>query len=90
MRRVTRNATVRLDRRMLVNKRSLLVRVTLDARGVGAGRESGLLELKTAVRVVAVAALHRAFQNFVVERQVELVLCLTVTAEAKLRLAVLE
>ena len=90
MRRVTRDAAIGLDRRMLVNKWSLLVCVTLDAGCIGAGRESRLLEFKTAVRIVAIAALHRAFQHFVMERQIELVLRLAVTTQAKLRLAVPE
>ena len=88
VRRMARDATVRLDRRVLVNKRSLLVCVTLDASCVGAGRESRLLELKTTVRIMAITALHRAFQHFVVERQLELVLRLAVATHTKLRLAV--
>src|SRR5690349_12867520 len=90
VRRVTRDAAVGLHRRMLVNKRSLLVCVTLDASGVGAGRKPRLFELETAVRVMAITALHRAFEHFMMERQIELVLCLAVTTETKLRLAVLE
>lgn len=88
VRRMTRDATVRLDRRVLVNKRSLLVCVTLDARCVGAGRESRLLELKTAVRIVAITALHRAFQHFVMERQLELMLRFAVATHTELWLAV--
>lgn len=42
VRRVTRDAPVRLHRSMLENKRSLLVCVTLDASGVGACRQSRL------------------------------------------------
>ena len=84
---VTGNAAVGFHRRVFVNKRSLFVGVTLDARRVSAGRESGLFELETAVRIVAIAALHRSFQHFVMERQVELVLGLGVTAQAKLRFA---
>ena len=87
---MTRDAAIRLHRRMLVNKRSLLVYVTLDTSRVRARRESGLLEFETAVRIVAVAALHRAFQNLVMERQVELMFGFAMTTDAKLRLAVLE
>jgi hypothetical protein len=75
---------------MLVNEWSLLVGVTLDASGIDAGRESCLLEFEPAVRIVAITALHRAFQHLVMERQVELVLRLTMTTETKLRLARLE
>jgi hypothetical protein len=81
------DATVSLDGSVFVNKRSLLVRMTLDAGGVRAGRESRLLELETAVRIVAVAAPHCPFQHFVMKRQIELVLCLAMTTETKLRFA---
>src|ERR1044072_1359135 len=90
MRRVTCEAAVGLHRRMLVNKRTLLVCVTFDASGVGAGRQSCLFELETAVRIMAIAALHRAFQHLVMERQVELVLRLAMATETKLRLTVFE
>ena len=53
---------------MFESEWTLLVRVTLYARRIGAGSQSGLLEFKTAMRIVTVAALHRAFENFVVER----------------------
>ena len=85
---MTRDATIRLNRGMLVNKRSLLICMTLDASCIGARRESRLLEFETAVRIVAVATLHRAFEHFVMEWQIELVLRLAVTTEAKLRFAV--
>jgi hypothetical protein len=42
MRRVTRDTSVSLHRRMLVNKRPLLVCVTLDASGIRASRQSCL------------------------------------------------
>ena len=82
--RVTRNASVSLNWSMLVNKRTLFVCVTLDASRIGAGRQSRLLEFKPAMWIVAIAALHRAFQHLVMKRQIELVLDLTVTTEAKL------
>jgi hypothetical protein len=90
VRGMTRNAPISLDRGMLVNKRSLLVCVTLDAGSVGAGRESRLFKLETAVRIVAIAALHRPFEHLVMERQVELVLRLAMTTETKLGLAISE
>ena len=90
MRRVTGNAAIGFDRSMLVYEWSLLVCVTLDARGVRAGRQPRLFQLEPAVRVVAIAALHRAFEHFVMERQVKLVLRLTMTTETKLRLAFLQ
>ena len=90
MRRMTSDAPIGLHWSMLVNKRALLVRVTLDAGGVSAGGEACLFEFKTAVRIVAVAALHRAFQHLVMERQVELVLGFAMATEAKLWLAFAE
>src|SRR5687768_8302801 len=81
------DAAIGLYWSMLVNKRSLLVCVTLDTSCVRAGRESRLLELKTAVRIVAIAAFHRPFQHFVMERQIKLVLRFAVTTHAKLRFA---
>ena len=42
------------------------------------------------MRIVAIAALHCPFQNLVMERQVELVLCLAMTTETELWLAVSE
>ena len=87
MRRVTRDAAVGLDGRVLVNKRTLLVSMALDAGSIGAGRQTRLFQLESAVWVVAIAALHRAFQHFVMERQIELVLCFAMTTQAKLWLA---
>jgi hypothetical protein len=75
---------------MFVNKRTLLVSVTLDASGVGPDSESRLLEFKTAMWIVAIAALHCAFQHLVMERQLKLVLRLAVTTEAQLRFAGLQ
>ena len=75
--RVARNAPFRLYWSMFVNKWSLLVDVTLDAGCVDAGGESGLFQFETAMRIVAVAALHRSFQHLMMERQIELVLGLT-------------
>ena len=42
------------------------------------------------MRIVAIATLHGTFQHFVMERQIKLVLRLTVTAQTELRLAVPE
>lgn len=87
MRRVTRDATIGLHRGMFVNKRTLFVGVTLDAGRIGACREARLLEFKSAMWIVAVTAFHRAFEHFVMEGQIELVLGFAVTAQAKLWLA---
>jgi len=64
---MTGRAPVGLDRSMLINKRALLVRVTLNASGICTGRQSGLFQFKTAMRVVAIPAAHRPFKNLVVK-----------------------
>ena len=84
MRRVTRDASFRFQRRVFINERTLFVGVTLNAGGVGANSETRLLQFKTSVRIVTVAALHRTFENFVVERHVERGLYLTVTTGTEL------
>ena len=71
VRRVTRDASFGLHRRMFISEWTLLVRVTLNASRIGAGRQSRLLEFKTAMRIVAITALHRSFENLVMERQIE-------------------
>ena len=84
VRRMTGYAPFGLNRGMFVNKWTLLVCVTLNASRIGAGRESGLFEFKTAMRVMAITALHRSFEHLVMERQIELVLRFGVTAHTKL------
>jgi hypothetical protein len=84
VRSVARDAPLSFNRSMFVNKRALLVRVTLDASRIGARRQSRLFEFKPAVWIVAVTAFHRAFEYFVMEGQIELVLGFVVTTEAKL------
>ena len=83
-------ASFGLQRRVLVSEWTLLVRMTLYAGRIGAGCQPGLLEFETTVRIMTVAALHCAFQHFVVERQIELMLGLAMTTETKLRLATSE
>ena len=84
MRRVTGRAAFSLQRRVFEREGTLLVRVTLDASGIGTGREPGLLQFKAAVRIVAVAALHHSFENFMVERLVEISFRFSVTTDAEL------
>ena len=86
MRRMTCHAAFVLHRRMLVDEWTLFVGVTLNARGVSACCQSCLLEFKTAVWIVAVRTLHRAFEHLVVEGHIELVFDFRVTTQAKLRL----
>ena len=87
---MTRNAAVGLYRSVLINKRTLFVCVTLDAGRVRARRQSCLFEFKTAVRIVAVTTFHRAFEHFVMEGQIELVLRFAMTTQTKLWLAFLQ
>src|SRR5437773_2977128 len=86
VRRVASRTPFRLDRRMLVGKRTLFVDVALYARGIGAGRQPGLFQLKTAVRIVAIAATHCAFQNLMMEGRRERRLDLSVATHTKLRI----
>ena len=78
------------QRRVLVDKRPQLVRVALHAGGICSERKACLLQLESSMRIMAVAALHHAFQDFVVKRHVELRLLLRVALETELRLARLE
>ena len=75
---------------MFVSEGTLFVRVTFDASGISAGRQTRLFQFKATVRVVTIAATHRAFQNLVMERHVELRLHFVVAARAELRIIRLE
>jgi hypothetical protein len=72
---------------MFVNKGTLLVSMTFDTSRIHSSCESRLFEFKAPVRIMTITALHGAFENLVMERQVKLVLYFTVSAQAKLRLA---
>ena len=87
MGRVTSSAAFGLHRRVFVRERTLLVGVTLDTCCISARRQPGLFQLKPTMRVVTIAATHRAFENLVMERHIELRLHFAVTAFAKLRVA---
>ena len=90
MRRVTGHAPFGLQRRVLIREGTLFVRVTLNASGVCAGSQPGLLEFKTAVRIVAIAALHRSLEDFVMKRLIEIRLCFSMTTHAELRFGLFE
>ena len=90
MRRMTCRAALSLQRSVFVRERPLLVGVALNAPCVGSSRKSGLLQLKTAVWIVAVTAFDHSFKDFVMERLVEVRFDLVVTAEAELRLTDLQ
>jgi hypothetical protein len=84
---MTRHATFSLHRSVFIGKRPLLIHVTFNARRVSAGGQSRLLKFKTAVRIMAIAALHRPFEDLVMEGLGEIRLSFTMATHAKLRLA---
>ena len=88
--RVTCRASFGLQRRVFVNERALLVGMALYTRSICAGGQSCLLEFETAVGIVTIAALHHAFENFVMKWLVEIGLNFVMTTCAELRLASLE
>ena len=88
--RVTRRTTFDLQWRVLEDKRPLLIRVTLQTTGVGTRRQTSLLQLEAAVRIVTVATFDETFEDLVMERTAELRFRLAVTTDAELRLASFE
>src|SRR5713226_6067605 len=87
MRVMTNLATLDLQWRMLEDEWTLFVRMTLQAGHIRTHRQSRLLELESAVRVVTVAALDLPFEHFVVKGHIELRFHLGVAAQTQLRLA---
>jgi hypothetical protein len=75
-----------LDRGVLEDEWTLFVRVALDAYRVRARGKTSLLQLKSAMRVMTIAAFHSAFRNSVMERKWKLLFHLAVTLEAELGL----
>ena len=90
MRGMTSDAPVSLERSVLVCKRTLLICVALDAPGIGPSRQFRLLQLKSTVGIVAIAALHHSFEDFVMKRLVEIGFDFTMAADTKLRLPKLQ
>ena len=83
--RMTGYATFSLHRGVFICKRTLLIRVTSNASGISAGGQSRLFEFKTAMRVMTVAATHRAFEYFVMEGRGERGFDLAMATQTKLR-----
>src|ERR1041384_6650036 len=83
---MTSGTSFSLHGRVFINKRSLLVSVAFDATGICASRQPRLFELKAAMWVMTIAATHRAFKDFVMERHVELRLHFVVAACAEFRI----
>ena len=71
---------------MFENERAGLIAVALDTRRVGSDCELCLFLLEASVRIMTVAAVHRSFENLVMERLAELSLGFGVARHAKLRL----
>ena len=65
-------ATLRLDRLVLEDERSLFIRVTRVANRIPRRRRAQLPANKSSVGIVAVRALNQSFFHAVVERHVEL------------------
>ena len=79
-------AALKLERAVFEYERSLLVGVALDTSRISANCQLGLFLFEPAVRIVAIAALHRAFENFMVKGLAELSFRFVVAGHAKLRL----
>ncbi len=90
MRRMARGATLTLKGCVFESEWALFVAMTLDTRSIGSDRQFGLLRLKSAVSVVAVAAFHRAFEHLVMKRLAELRPGFGMAANTQLRFALLE
>ena len=84
VRRMTRAASFCFDRGVFESEWTLLVGVTLYTSSIRANRQSRLFELKTAMRIMTIAALHGSFENLVMKRQIELVLRFGMTGNTKL------
>ena len=87
VRQVARLASIDLDRRMLEDKRTLLINVAFEADRILRRGSSHLLRFDCAVRVVAIAALNQALVDAVVEGHFEFSFFIEVAAVAKFRLS---
>ena len=72
VRQMARLASINLDGSMLVHKRPLLVRVTLEADRILRGGSPHLFRLHRTVHVVAITALDQSFIHAMMEGHVEL------------------
>ena len=90
MRRVTGHTTFGFHRGVFISEWTLFVRMTFNASGISAGGQARLFEFETAMRVMTIAATHRAFHDFVMEGHGERRLHFAVATEAKLRVAHLQ
>ena len=84
------HATFSFQRGMFISERTLFIRVTFNASCIAADGQSRLFKFEAAVRVMTIAATHRAFQYLVMEGHGECRLHFAVATEAKLRVAHLQ
>ena len=90
MRQMAGLTSVDLHRLVFENKRTLLVRVALEADRVLRGRSPHLVGFHRAVHVVAIAALDQPLVHSMMERHVELGLLLEMAPVAKFGLGLYE
>ena len=79
---MARGAAFQFKRAVFIDERPLFVSVAFYTGSIGSNRKFGLLVLKTAVWIVTIAAIHRAFQNAMSERFAELCLDLAMASDA--------
>jgi len=84
MRSVARHATFGFHHRMLEYKRPCLICMALKAHRILRGSGSQLARQESAMRIMAIAALHEPFVNTMVKSARELLLCFEMAAVAKL------
>src|SRR5436190_17525771 len=80
----------RVPRGLLLGGRALLGRVSFEAGGGGPRGQSRLLQFKTAVRIVTIAAAHHSFQDLMMEWRGELRFDFTMATDAELRIVRLQ
>ena len=84
---MTCRTTLGLKGRMLENEWALFIGMAFNASRIRPDGELSLFLFKTAVRIVAIAAFHRPFEDLVPERLAELCFHFGMTAYAELRFA---
>lgn len=84
------HTTFGFHRGVLISERTLFVRMTFNAGSISAGGQTCLFEFETAMRVMTIAATHRAFHDFMVEGHREGCFHFAMATETKLRVAHLQ
>src|SRR5580693_4194349 len=83
---MARRAAFDFDRFMFEREWSRFFRVARETNQILRPRSAQLARLETAMRIVAVGALHQSFVHAVMEGPVELLLLVQVTAVTQIRL----